>query len=120
MGSCSTSAAYPDEYQTVIKAWFAPARRPAQTFVSKVELGERRLDVTEFLRIAEAIGIDPLRLLGELQDRWRGQLGQGAERNKAWSQEGKRLHPLLRHFDEGLKEEVLINLADARLAASFI
>ena len=30
-----------------------------QTFVSKFELGERRLDVAEFVTISRAIGADP-------------------------------------------------------------
>lgn len=30
-----------------------------QTFVSKFELGERRLDVAEFIAVARAIGADP-------------------------------------------------------------
>lgn len=38
-----------------------------QTFVSKYELGERRLDVIEFLEIAEAIGFDPLVLIKKLK-----------------------------------------------------
>ena len=33
-----------------------------QTFVSKFELGERRLDVAEFVAVAKALGIDPRRL----------------------------------------------------------
>ena len=37
-------------------------RRP-QSFVSKYERGERRLDVVEFREVAEAIGIDPLSFL---------------------------------------------------------
>ena len=37
-----------------------------QSFVSRYERGERRLDVVEFLEVAKAIGIDPRRLLGEL------------------------------------------------------
>ena len=37
-----------------------------QSFVSKFERGERRLDVIEFKSVAEAIGLDPLRLLGRL------------------------------------------------------
>jgi len=37
-----------------------------QSFVSKYERGERRLDVVEFLEVARAIGIDPFRLLKEL------------------------------------------------------
>jgi transcriptional regulator with XRE-family HTH domain len=34
-----------------------------QSFVAKVEGGERRIDVIEFIAIAEAIGRDPVRLL---------------------------------------------------------
>jgi transcriptional regulator with XRE-family HTH domain len=34
-----------------------------QSFVSKFERGERRLDVIEFLDIAEGIGIDPYKFL---------------------------------------------------------
>jgi transcriptional regulator with XRE-family HTH domain len=30
-----------------------------QTWVSKVELGERRLDVAEWIEICKAIGVDP-------------------------------------------------------------
>jgi transcriptional regulator with XRE-family HTH domain len=40
-------------------------RRP-QSFVSKYERGERRLDVIEFAEIARALGIDPLRFLAKL------------------------------------------------------
>jgi len=40
-------------------------RRP-QTFVSKYELGERRLDVVEFAAAAMAIGVDPLPMFREL------------------------------------------------------
>jgi transcriptional regulator with XRE-family HTH domain len=34
-----------------------------QSFVSKFERGERRLDVIEFVAVADALGIDPDRLL---------------------------------------------------------
>lgn len=34
-----------------------------QSYVSKVESGERRLDVVEFVDLARAIGIDPVRTL---------------------------------------------------------
>ena len=40
-------------------------RRP-QSFISKYESGERRLDLVEFIEIAEAIGFDPGKLLAEL------------------------------------------------------
>lgn len=38
-----------------------------QSFVSKYERGERRLDVIEFLEVARAIGIDPRHLIRKLQ-----------------------------------------------------
>ncbi|MEQ1940795.1 helix-turn-helix transcriptional regulator [Mesorhizobium sp. VNQ89] len=34
-----------------------------QTFVSKFEVGERRLDVAEFVAVAKAIGVDPSHLI---------------------------------------------------------
>lgn len=37
-----------------------------QSFVSKVERGERRLDVVEFFEVAQAIGIDPIEFLKKL------------------------------------------------------
>lgn len=30
-----------------------------QTFISKIERGERRLDLVEFVEVCEALGIDP-------------------------------------------------------------
>jgi transcriptional regulator with XRE-family HTH domain len=41
----------------------ARLKRP-QSFVSKYERGERRLDVVEFGEVARALGIDPVRFLG--------------------------------------------------------
>lgn len=41
-------------------------RRP-QSFVSKYEQGERRIDVIEFLEIAEALRINPERLISSLR-----------------------------------------------------
>lgn len=43
-----------------------------QSFVSKVERGERRVDVVEFCQIAEALGHDPSSLLREFVDSRRG------------------------------------------------
>jgi len=40
-------------------------KRP-QSFVSKYERGERRLDVIEFREVARALGVDPIKLLGKL------------------------------------------------------
>ncbi len=39
-----------------------------QSYVSKYERGERRLDVIEFLEVARAIGIDPFAFLRALDD----------------------------------------------------
>jgi transcriptional regulator with XRE-family HTH domain len=41
-------------------------RRP-QSFVSKYEGGERRLDLVEFLHIARAVGFDPARFVERLK-----------------------------------------------------
>lgn len=40
-----------------------------QTFVSKCERGERRLDVVELVEFAEALGVPPLNLLSEYLDK---------------------------------------------------
>lgn len=45
----------------------ARLKRP-QSFVSKYERGERRIDVVEFLEIAKAIGVDPHEIINRLQD----------------------------------------------------
>ena len=39
-----------------------------QSFVSKVERGERRLDVIEFCQVAEALGREPASMLSEFSD----------------------------------------------------
>ena len=42
-----------------------------QSFVAKYENGERRLDVLEFIEIADAIGFDPGEFVVELKASWR-------------------------------------------------
>lgn len=37
-----------------------------QTFVSKYERGERRLDIVEFIDVADALEIDPVKCLRQL------------------------------------------------------
>lgn len=37
-----------------------------QSFVARIESGQRRIDVIEYLDIAEAIGFDPKRVLSEV------------------------------------------------------
>ncbi len=39
-----------------------------QSYVSKFELGERRLDVVEFLEVLRAIGLEPCTFLKRIQD----------------------------------------------------
>ena len=46
-------------------------RRP-QSFVAKYELGERRLDVIEFVQVCTALGVDPHPIISELQARGGG------------------------------------------------
>lgn len=38
-----------------------------QTFVSKYERGERRLDIVEFLDVAAALGIDPIAVIRQVE-----------------------------------------------------
>lgn len=38
-----------------------------QTYVSKYERGERRLDVVEFLDVADALEIDPVKVIRKMQ-----------------------------------------------------
>ena len=40
-----------------------------QSFISKVERGQHRLDVIEFLEVARALKVDPARLLAEVERR---------------------------------------------------
>ncbi len=40
--------------------------RKPQSFVSKYESGERRLDVIEFLEISKALGIDPAKIVKKI------------------------------------------------------
>lgn len=47
----------------------AELRKP-QSFVSKYERGERRLDLVEFIWIARAIGADPARIVRRLERKY--------------------------------------------------
>ena len=38
-----------------------------QSFVAKYEIGERRIDVMEFIEVADAIGFDPAVFITELR-----------------------------------------------------
>lgn len=41
----------------------------AHTFIAKVELGERRLDVIEFIDLAHALRVDPMELFARVARR---------------------------------------------------
>lgn len=45
------------------------ALKKPQSFVSKYESGERRLDVIEFIQVARALNSDPVQLLRELESK---------------------------------------------------
>lgn len=47
---------------------FAAAVGYRQSFISKVELGQRRLDVVELVVLARAMGVDPVDLLRAVQE----------------------------------------------------
>lgn len=51
----------------IIQADLADKLNRPHNFVSKYELGERRLDVIELIEIADAIGFDILALIKKLQ-----------------------------------------------------
>ncbi|EOZ9311430.1 TPA: helix-turn-helix transcriptional regulator [Klebsiella pneumoniae] len=70
---------YSNDYQMVIKALrdariacgitqheVASAFGRPQSFIAKVESGERRLDVVEFVRFCRIVNIDPVTLLNRL------------------------------------------------------
>jgi hypothetical protein len=42
--------------------------KQAHTILAKVESGERRLDVVEFIYVARALGVDPKELFAKLLD----------------------------------------------------
>jgi transcriptional regulator with XRE-family HTH domain len=44
----------------------------SQSFVAKYEGGERRLDVVEWLEICTALGVDPHRIIDDMQARVSG------------------------------------------------
>lgn len=49
------------------QAQVARKLRRHQSFVAKVEGGERRLDIVEFIELAEAVGLDPVKAVRLLQ-----------------------------------------------------
>ncbi|AXE05215.1 helix-turn-helix transcriptional regulator [Salmonella enterica] len=73
------SSIYSEEYQVVIKslrdarlaqgmtqAQLAKALGKPQSFIAKVENGERRLDVVEFVRFCRLVNVEPGSILNKL------------------------------------------------------
>lgn len=78
----SMPSIYSAEYQLVIKylrdarvkkgitqQQLADALRRPQSFVAKIENGERRLDVIEFAHVARLLGVDPAPLLESVMNK---------------------------------------------------
>jgi transcriptional regulator with XRE-family HTH domain len=63
-----------------------------QSFVSKYELGERRLDVVEFIHVARALEMDPLKLFAAVVAD-QPALAQRAARRAAGGRGRKRARP---------------------------
>lgn len=74
------SSIYSDEYRRALLLLVAARRRAGvtqqelarrlerpQSFVSKYERGERRLDIVEFLRITRLVGAEPYDLLRQVE-----------------------------------------------------
>jgi len=55
------------QQQAMTQMQLAEKLRRPQSFVSKYENGERRIDLVEFLEIAEALKIDPLEFIRVFQ-----------------------------------------------------
>jgi transcriptional regulator with XRE-family HTH domain len=53
--------------QKLTQAVVAQRLQKPQSFVSKYERGERRLDVVEFLEVAKALNVNPCELLEKLE-----------------------------------------------------
>ncbi|WP_148242873.1 helix-turn-helix domain-containing protein [Enterobacter asburiae] len=73
------ASVYSDEYQRVIsalkkarkengitQAQLADALGKPQSFIAKVENGERRLDVVEFVHLAKLVGLEPFNVLNDI------------------------------------------------------
>lgn len=55
------------EAHNLTQAETASALRRPQSYISKVESGERRLDLIEFLALSAVIGLDPSSLIKDLK-----------------------------------------------------
>ncbi|GKX48895.1 helix-turn-helix domain-containing protein [Pectobacterium carotovorum] len=79
------ASVYSDEYQIVIKALreariakgiitqgnLALALDRPQSFIAKVENGERRLDIVEFIHIARLLSLDPTSIIAKIPAKYK-------------------------------------------------
>lgn len=79
-GIGTMASVYSDEYQRVInalkkarkekgitQAQLAEALGKPQSFIAKVESGERRLDVVEFVHLAHMVGLEPSTVINSIK-----------------------------------------------------
>lgn len=79
-GIGTMASVYSDEYQRVInalktarkergitQAQLAAAFGRPQSFIAKVENGERRLDIVEFLHLAQVVGADVYKIIESIK-----------------------------------------------------
>ncbi|MCL6408468.1 XRE family transcriptional regulator [Dickeya dadantii] len=76
------TSVYSDEYQIVIKALREAriargitrgnlALDRSQSFIAKVENGERRLDIVEFIHIARLLSLDPASIIAKIPAKYK-------------------------------------------------
>ena len=63
LDSVGKRVAYTRKYRSLTQQELADRLRRPQSYVAKVETGERRLDVVEFIEWADGVGIPPAALL---------------------------------------------------------
>lgn len=56
------------EQANLTQAEVARRLKRAQSFVSKYELGERRLDVVDYIAVCDSLGVDPADLLRRVRE----------------------------------------------------
>lgn len=57
------------------QAELAARLRKPQSFISNYERGQRRIDALELIRIAQALGADPVRVFSDVMTRHAGRRG---------------------------------------------
>ena len=55
---------------SILQKDLAKTLRKPQSYISKIESGERNLDVVEFIQYCEGLGIDPTKWLRKLTEKF--------------------------------------------------